>query len=162
MNNEPERRPILLVEDNPYDVELIQRAFRKIGMDTSILCVKDGVEAMDYLFGGEEAPTPFPRVIFLDIKLPRIDGLELLREIKTRKQTRMIPVVVFSSSNETRDIEAAYRLGVNSYLVKPVDYHRFMERVTEAGQYWFRINQPPLGEADPGSRFKDGVPPKQE
>jgi CheY-like chemotaxis protein len=138
---------ILLVEDNPNDVELTVRALKKHNLANHIVVVSDGEEALDYIFArGPYADRPaesVPRVILLDLKLPKIDGLEVLRAIKEDENTRIIPVVVLSSSREEEDIVKSYKLGVNSYIVKPVDFDKFVEAAKALGLYWLLINQPP-------------------
>lgn len=136
---------ILLVEDNPDDVELALHALKRNNFSNSIHVVRDGVEALEYIFGtgaheGRNLGN-VPRVILLDLKLPRIDGLEVLRRIKADERTCMIPVVVLTSSREERDIVESYQLGVNSYIVKPVDFQQFTEAVRELGMYWLLLNQ---------------------
>jgi len=137
---------ILLVEDNPYDAELTLRALRKKGV-TKLLTCADGVEALDFLFGnGTYAGRNLaecPKVIFLDLKLPRINGLEVLQRIKNDDRTRTIPVVILTSSQEERDIVRSYDLGVNSYTVKPVDFDQFFQVVEELGLYWLFLNKVP-------------------
>lgn len=135
---------ILLVEDNPSDVELALRALRKSGIGNRIQHARDGVEALDFLQGAG-APRPVPQLILLDLKLPRISGLEVLRRIRAEERTRLIPVVILTSSGEPRDIEEAYRLGANGYAVKPVDYERFVDMVGLIGRYWLQFNQAPGG-----------------
>jgi two-component system response regulator len=138
---------ILLVEDNPSDVELALYALRKNKLSNHIHVVRDGAEALEYLFGsGEEAGRDInhaPKVILLDLKLPKVDGLEVLRRIKSDERTRLIPVVVLTSSREERDIVETYRLGVNSYITKPVDFEQFTEAVRQLGLYWLLLNQSP-------------------
>jgi two-component system response regulator len=139
---------ILLVEDNPDDVELTLHAFRKNNLTNQIDVVRDGAEALDYLFcTGPYAQRHIengPRVILLDLKLPKVDGLEVLRRIKADPRTRMIPVVVLTTSREDRDIVESYNLGVNSYIVKPVNFEQFVEAVRQLGLYWLLLNQPPV------------------
>jgi two-component system, response regulator len=138
---------ILLVEDNPHDVELTLRAFKKRNISNSVFTVKDGSEALDFLFArgdyADRDPKAAPRVILLDLKLPKVDGLEVLRIIKSDERTKFIPVVVLTSSNEDRDVIQSYQLGVNSYIVKPVDFLKFVDAVAELGFYWLLLNKPP-------------------
>jgi len=138
---------ILLVEDNPNDVELTMRAFKKNNLTNRVHVVRDGAEALEYVFcNGTYANRKVenaPKVILLDLKLPKVDGLEVLRRIKSDQHTRTIPVVVLTSSREERDIVESYRLGVNSYIVKPVDFEQFIESVRQLGLYWVLLNQPP-------------------
>jgi two-component system, response regulator len=138
---------ILLVEDNPHDVELTLHAFKKHHLANRVHVVRDGAEALDYLMGrGVYASRNLrncPRVILLDLKLPKVDGLEVLRAIKSNSHTRHIPVVVLTSSREERDIVETYQLGVNSYICKPVDFEQFTEAVRQVGFYWVLLNQPP-------------------
>jgi len=142
---------ILLVEDNPHDIELTLRAFRKHNLTTRIHVVRDGAEALDYVFcSGAYASRKKddgPKVILLDLKLPKVDGLEVLRRIKADPTTSMIPVVVMTSSREERDLIESYRLGVNSYIVKPVDFQQFSDAVQQVGLYWVLLNQPPAAPA---------------
>jgi two-component system response regulator len=138
---------ILLVEDNPDDAELTLRAFRKSKILNEIVVVSDGVEALDYLFGtgahaGRNAKSK-PEVVLLDLKLPKIGGLEVLRRMRAEEQTRRIPVVVLTSSNEERDILSSYDLGANSFVRKPVDFAQFVEAAQQLGLYWLVRNQPP-------------------
>jgi CheY-like chemotaxis protein len=137
---------ILLVEDNPHDAELTMRALRKRKLANRITWVKDGQEALDYLFRqGEyrERDDTRPGLVLLDLKMPRLDGIEVLREIKRDDRTRRIPVVVMTSSEEERDVAVSYDLGVNSYVVKPVDFQALAEVAGKAGYYWLAINRMP-------------------
>ena len=138
---------ILLVEDNPNDVELTLRALKKNNLTNRVHVVKDGAEALEYIFAtGAYASRDInhnPRVILLDLKLPKIDGLEVLRRIKSDERTKVIPVVVLTSSKEERDLVESYKLGANSYITKPVDFDSFVKAVAELGLYWLLLNQPP-------------------
>jgi two-component system, response regulator len=136
---------ILLVEDNPHDSELTIRSLRKQNLANNIVSVEDGAEALDFVFSkgkyaGRNAEV-VPRVILLDIKLPKLNGLEVLREIKSNPETRGIPVVMVTSSQEDPDIKLAYELGANSYVVKPVDFESFQEAMVHIGLYWLLVNQ---------------------
>ena len=138
---------ILLVEDNPNDVELTLHALRKHKLTNSIHVVRDGAEALEFLFAGAAGPGELPnrpRLILLDLKTPKVDGLEVLRRLKADPRTRQTPVVMLTSSREERDVCESYRLGVNSYIVKPVDFEQFTEAVRQLGLYWMLLNQPPL------------------
>jgi two-component system response regulator len=139
---------ILLVEDNPNDLALTLRAFQKNNLANHIHVARDGAEAMEFIFcTGAYANRSIengPKVILLDLKLPLIDGLEVLRRIKADPRTQRIPVVVLTSSREERDIVESYQLGVNSYIVKPVDFEQFTASVRSLGMYWLLLNQPPL------------------
>lgn len=138
---------ILLVEDNPNDVELTLHAFRKNNLGNCVHVARDGAQALDFLFGtGAYANRNLengPKVILLDLKLPLVEGLEVLRRLKADNRTRKIPVVVLTSSREERDLVESYQLGVNSYIVKPVDFAQFTEAVRQLGLYWLLLNQSP-------------------
>lgn len=137
---------ILLVEDNPKDVELTRRALEKANISNGIKVVEDGVEALEFFFGkdgksgcaGEECPV----VVLLDLKLPKVDGLEVLRRLRTEEKTKRIPVVVLTSSSEEKDIIASYDLGANSFVRKPVKFSEFAEAIRQLGLYWLILNQP--------------------
>jgi CheY-like chemotaxis protein len=135
---------ILLVEDNPNDLELMLHALKENRVANQIRVARDGAEALELIFGtpGKQDPLS-PRVILLDLKLPKVDGLEVLRRIKADPRTRLIPVVVLTSSRQERDIVESYQLGVNSYIVKPVDFERFTAAVKELGLYWLLLNELP-------------------
>jgi two-component system response regulator len=138
---------ILLVEDNPDDVDLALHALRKNNLTNRIQVVRDGEEALDFVFGkGTNSDHPneqHPKFILLDLKLPKVDGLEVLKRLKSDPQTRSIPVVMLTSSREECDIVKSYQLGVNSYIVKPVDFEQFTEAVRQLGLYWLLMNQSP-------------------
>ena len=138
---------ILLVEDNPNDVKLALHAFKKHSLANHVHLVRDGAEALDFIFcKGAYAHRQIengPRVILLDLKLPLVDGIEVLRQIKADPRTQAIPVVMLTASREERDIVESYRLGVNSYIVKPVDFDQFTESVRQLGFYWLLLNQAP-------------------
>ncbi len=141
-----EKVDILLVEDNPTDAELTMRALRKGNLANQITWVKDGAEALEFIFrNGAYAgrPDQNPRLILLDLKLPKLDGIEVLKRIKADDRTRPIPVVMVTSSQEGRDITESYNLGVNSYVVKPVEFEQFSETVARAGFYWMLVNKTP-------------------
>jgi two-component system, response regulator len=138
---------VLLVEDNMHDAELTIRSLKKINLANKLHHVKDGAEALDFLFAkGDYANRKTavnPKVVLLDIKMPRVDGIEVLRQIKANPATKTIPVVIMTSSKEEQDVFKSYNLGVNSYVVKPVDFHDFANAVCELGMYWLIVNQPP-------------------
>lgn len=141
-----EQVEILLVEDNPLDAELNMRALKNGGLANKLLWVKDGQQALDYLFRQgdySERQEDYPRLVLLDLKMPRVDGIEVLRAIKADERTRRIPVVVMTSSQEERDVAMSYDLGVNSYVVKPVDFNAFADIARQSGYYWLAINKAP-------------------
>jgi CheY-like chemotaxis protein len=141
---------ILLVEDSPNDVELTMVALGEHNLANEVDVARDGVEALDYLFrrgnfqGREDTN---PAVVLLDLKLPKIDGFEVLRQVRTEERFKMIPVVVLTSSREEQDLIETYRLGINAYVVKPVDFHQFVDAVKKLGVFWMLVNEPPPGTA---------------
>jgi two-component system, response regulator len=135
--------PILLVEDNPDDEALTRRAFERSNIANSLDVVRDGQQALDYLFGNGASEKPAPALILLDLKLPKIDGLEVLKQIRTRESTKLIPVVILTSSSEQTDLIAGYDSGANSYVRKPVDFDQFSESVRQLGLYWLVVNESP-------------------
>ncbi|HEX4627819.1 MAG TPA: response regulator [Gemmatimonadales bacterium] len=139
------QRTILLVEDNPDDEALTRRALAKNNIHNEVVVAHDGAEALDCLLGTGAAARALgaPEVILLDLKLPKVDGLEVLRRIRADERTRLLPVVILTSSREERDLIAGYGLGANSYIRKPVDFGQFMEAVRQLGLYWLVLNEPP-------------------
>lgn len=141
---------ILLVEDDPKDIELTLCALGDYNLANEIMIVRDGVEALDYLYRREAfelRPAGNPVVILLDLKMPRMDGVQVLKQLKSDERMRSIPIVILSSSRESRDLEEAYRLGANAYVVKPVRFQEFLEAVKSIGVFWALINEPPPGTA---------------
>lgn len=139
---------ILIVEDDPNDVELTLTALAEYNLANEVVVTRDGQQALDYLYCRGEFNTRSsdnPAVMLLDLKLPKVDGLEVLQRIKSDERLRMIPVVVLTSSNEEKDMMRSYKLGVNAYVVKPVDFHEFVNAVKELGAFWAVINEPPPG-----------------
>ncbi len=139
---------ILLVEDNPDDVELTMRAFRKNNIANEVVVARDGVQALDYLFCrgaySERDIMQVPRLILLDLKLPKLDGLQVLEQIRADEHTRLVPVVILTSSKEEQDLISGYKSGANSYVRKPVDFNQFLAAVRQIGLYWLLINEPPV------------------
>jgi CheY-like chemotaxis protein len=139
---------IVLVEDNPNDAELMVRALKKHNLANKIVLLKDGAAALDFLFAergtGLQTGPLYPRVVLLDIKLPKVDGLEVLRQMKSNDRTKEIPVVILTSSNQERDVATAYALGVNSFVTKPIKFDEFAKVVAELGMYWLMVNVPPI------------------
>jgi two-component system response regulator len=140
-------RPILLVEDNPDDEALAVRAFSKLHISNELVVTRDGVEALDYLFNtgryANSDANPLPSVVLLDLKLPKIDGLEVLRRVRAHEKTQILPVVILTSSKEEQDIVQGYNLGANSYVRKPVDYNEFVQAVSQLGVFWLLLNELP-------------------
>lgn len=135
---------VLLVEDTIEDAELMLRTLRKSRLANDLHHVQDGAEALEFLLGsGRPKSVPMPKLVLLDLKLPKVNGLEVLRQLRAQEATRSVPVVMITSSKEDRDIEEAYRLGANSYVVKPVDFVQFAEAMREVGMYWLLINEVP-------------------
>ncbi len=147
----PEPVDVLIVEDNPHDLALAQRALRKANLAHHIAVVRDGAEALAALLGDGDEPggevQPRPKLVLLDLKLPKVGGLEVLRRLKADPRTRSIPVVALTSSQEQRDVAESYALGVNSYVVKAVDFESFAGAVEQVGRYWLELNLPPEREA---------------
>ena len=139
---------ILLVEDNPDDVDMTLRALRKANIANGVHVAHDGAEALDFIFGNSQQEVRhvrhLPRLILLDLKLPKVDGFEVLQRIRSDPRTRLIPVVILTSSREQRDLVEGYQLGVNSYIVKPVNFEGFVEAVGRLGMYWLLLNQTPI------------------
>lgn len=148
IGNEQDKRHILLVEDNPDDVELTLRALKKNNIKNEVTVAIDGVEALDYLFArgkfeGRDR-NQRPVLVLLDLKLPKLDGLEVLKQIRTDEFTKLMPVVILTSSREESDVIAGYELGANSYIRKPVDFDQFIEAVRQLGLYWLLLNESPV------------------
>ena len=135
--------PILLVEDNPDDEALTLRAFRRSNLKNDVEVVRDGQEALDYLFGNGVPARPPPAMILLDLKLPKVDGLEVLKRVRANDVTKLIPVVILTSSHEEVDLIATYGNGANSFVRKPVDFNQFAESVRQLGLYWLVVNEAP-------------------
>ena len=139
MNN----KVILLVEDNPRDEALTLRALKKSNVANDVIVVRDGVQALDYFFGDDNGTNEVPQMVLLDLKLPKVDGLEVLRRLRANERTRSLPVVIFTSSSEDEDVITSYHLGANSYVRKPVDFERFLEATRQLGLYWLVLNETP-------------------
>ncbi len=147
MNNH-QQVEIILVEDNPDDARLAIRELKKSKLVNKLIHLKDGEEALNYFFGADKnkilKKNELPKLILLDLKMPKVSGIEVLRELRKNEFTKSIPVVVFTSSKEDKDIVETYKLGVNSYIVKPVDFNKFSKVIKEIGYYWLLINQKPI------------------
>lgn len=139
---------VLLVEDNPTDAELTLRAFKKHNLSNKVFLVKDGAEALEFIFAtgkySYRSVNDPPKVIILDLMLPKVNGLEVLRKVRSDEHTRLIPVVILTSSREEKDIMESYKLGVNSYITKPLEFDGFIKAVSEVGLYWLLLNKPPF------------------
>ena len=139
---------ILLVEDNAFEAKLAIRAFTKHNLANSLFHVADGEEALDFIFTrgkySHRQSEPFPKVILLDLKLPKVSGLDVVKELKSNEQTKTIPIIILTSSNQDKDIKTAYGLGANSYIVKPVEFDQFSKAVADLGMYWMFLNQSPI------------------
>ncbi len=140
MEKEENAYEILLIEDSPDDAELTIRALKKNKLVNSLKHLHDGEEALNFIFNEDH---PIPKLILLDLKMPKVDGIEVLKRLKSDPVKKIIPVVILTSSKEERDIVESYRLGVNAYIVKPVDFEKFVQAVTDIGLFWMIINQPP-------------------
>jgi len=142
-----QKKTILLVEDNPDDIELTLRALKQYHIGNEISVVRDGAEALDYLFAtgayAERSTCPMPAVVILDLKLPKVDGLEVLQRMRADERTKTVPVVILTSSKEEKDMVSSYKLGANSYVRKPVDFTEFVEAARQLGLYWLVVNEPP-------------------
>lgn len=144
MNKDMSRVEIILIEDNPNDAELTIRALKKNKLSNNIVHLKDGEEAITYFFERKDwSSNGIPKVILLDLKLPKVNGIEILKRLKSEAHTKLIPVVVLTSSQEDRDVVNSYQLGVNSYVTKPVDFEQFIHAVSNLGLYWLLLNQSP-------------------
>ena len=148
----PDLRPLLLVEDSPKDLELTLAALAKCQLANDIVVTRDGAEALDYLYARgqyEGRASGDPAVVLLDLKLPKVDGLEVLAKVKSDAEKRQIPVVMLTSSREERDVVQSYQLGVNAFVVKPVEFKAFFEAIQDLGVFWAVLNEPPPGRRNP-------------
>ncbi|MEA5551463.1 response regulator [Anabaena cylindrica UHCC 0172] len=137
------KNTLLIIEDNPDDIELTLLAFEQTGLQENVIIARDGVEAINYLFAENNTSESLPDLILLDLQLPRINGLEVLRQIRANSRTRLLPIVILTTSNEERDRLQGYGLGCNSYIRKPVDYDQFVDVIQQLGMYWLVLNSPP-------------------
>ncbi|HZZ41347.1 MAG TPA: response regulator [Tepidisphaeraceae bacterium] len=147
-----ELKPILLVEDNPKDIELTLVALAKTNLANDVITLRDGAEALDYLYCRNkyaDRPNGTPAVILLDLKLPKVDGLQVLQTVKTSPELKSVPVVMLTSSREEQDLLRSYKLGVNAYVVKPVGFNEFLSAIADLGIFWAVLNEPPPGSAKP-------------
>lgn len=153
-------KPILLVEDNPRDLELTLVALEKTHLVNEVIIARDGEEALDYLFGrgpDRERPKENPAVVLLDLKLPKVDGLQVLQSIRSDKELGRVPVVILTSSREEQDLLRSYELGVNAFVVKPVGFHEFIQAIQELGVFWAVLNEPPPGSLKPRVTYSRGA-----
>ena len=153
-------KPILLVEDNPHDLELTLVALERSQLANDVVVVRDGAEAIDYLFRTnkyKDRPAGLPAVVLLDLKLPKVDGLEVLERVRTAPELKSLPVVMLTSSREEPDLQRAYSLGVNAYVVKPVRFPDFVQAISELGIFWAVLNEPPPGSLRKKPPFQDGT-----
>lgn len=153
-------KPILLVEDNPRDLELTLVALEKTHLANEVIIARDGEEALDYLFGrgpDRERPKENPAVVLLDLKLPKVDGLQVLQAIRNDKDLGRVPVVILTSSREEQDLLRSYELGVNAFVVKPVGFHEFIQAIQELGVFWAVLNEPPPGSLKPRVTYSRGA-----
>lgn len=151
-------KPILLVEDNPHDLELTLVALERSHLANDVVVVRDGAEALDYLFRAnkhQNRPAGLPAVVLLDLKLPKVDGLEVLERVRTTPELKSLPVVMLTSSREEPDLQRAYALGVNAYVVKPVKFRDFVQAISELGIFWAVLNEPPPGSLRKKTPFQD-------
>lgn len=135
---------ILLIEDNPDDEMLTLRAFKKSNLKNELIVMRDGAQALDFLFNVEKSSADLPGLILLDLKLPKVDGLEVLQRIRTDERTKLLPVVILTSSKEQEDLVRSYALGANSYVRKPIDFNQFMQAIQQLGLYWLVLNESPF------------------
>ncbi|MCI0330901.1 MAG: response regulator [candidate division Zixibacteria bacterium] len=153
-----DKKIILLVEDNPDDVELTMRALKKNNIQNEVVVARDGAEALEYLFGEGKYTgrntSVMPQIVLLDLKLPKVNGLEVLQRLRADSRTRLLPIVILTSSKEEQDLISGYSLGANSYIRKPVDFNQFSEAVRQLGLYWLLLNEPPPVQKASGAKVK--------